>query len=434
MKRIAVLTLMAILSAAGILAQEAPPRDSLTLQQAIALVLQRNPSVAQGSHTIESAQSAVDVSRSGYYPTTSTLLSYTRVGPVAEFDFGGTPILLNPANNYDGHIELHQTLYDFRKTSASVDVASSHLTLARDRLTEVRRDLAFATVRSFYTSLLLKESIRVQDELLRALTEYLNVTQRKLDAGTATEFDVLTMRVRVAAAQTQKIDLENKLRQEHISFRQLADLPADYTPLFKGTFEAESLATTAEALMEAAARQRPDLQSAEDAVASAALQVDLAGKHSTPSLNLLFAYGLKNGYIPNLDVLRGNFAAGVSLEIPIFDGFKARSMEEGAHADLLAAQERKRGVESQVKAEIQEAFSNLNASTEKLQTTKLNVQQAQRAEQLARVKYDAGVITNLDLLDAETSLEQAKLTDLQALFGYVLSSFDLKRAAGEQIW
>ncbi len=429
-----VVALLTVLSGASVLAQEPPPADSLTLPQAITLVLQRNPSVAQGSRAIESAQSAVDVSRSGYYPNSSTLLSYTRVGPVAQFDFGGTPILLNPADNYDGHIEVHQMLYDFRKTASSVDVASSRVTLVRDRLDEVRRDLAFATVRSFYTALLLKESIRVQDELLRALTEYLNVTQRKLDAGTATEFDVLTMRVRVAAAQTQKIDLVNRLRQENIAFRRLADLPQEYEPAFRGTFEAESLSTNAADLMEAAGRQRPDLRSATDEVTSAALQMDLAGKHSSPSINLLFAYGLKNGYIPNLDVLRGNFAAGVNLEIPVFDGNKSRSMEEGAHADLLAAEERKRSVEGQVRAEIQEALSNMSASTEKLQTTRLNVQQAQRAEQLARVKYDAGVITNLDLLDAETSLEQAKLTDLQALFGYVLSIFDLKRAAGEQIW
>ncbi len=429
----AVIVLAFALATSGF-GQSPPPGDSLTLSQAIRLVLERNPSVSQESRTIESAQAAVEVNRSGYYPSSTTELSYTRVGPVAQFDFGGTPFLLNPANNYDGHIEVHQMLYDFKKTSASVDVASSRVTLARDRLVEVKRDLAYATVHSFYASMLLKESIRVQDELLRALTEYLTVTQRKLAAGTATEFDVLTMRVRIAAAQTQKIDLENSLRQEEIAFRRLADLPPDYRPMFKGTFEAESLATNADALMEEARRQRPDLQSAADAVTSASLQMELAGAHSNPSINLNFAYGLKNGYIPDLDVLRGNFAANVSLEVPIFDGFKTRNMEEGAHADLLAAQERKRSVERQVQSDIQQALSNLNAVAEKLQTTKLNVQQAQRAEELARVKYDAGVITNLDLLDAETSLEQAKLTDLQALFGYVLSTFDLKRAAGQQIW
>jgi outer membrane protein len=415
-------------------AQTPLPADSLTLPQAISLVLRRNPTLSQGAQAIEAARSAVEVSRSGYYPTASTELSYTRVEPVAEVDLGGAPLALNPADNYDAHIVIRQTLYDFHRTAASVDLAGSRLDLEHDRLEEVRRDLAFETVRSFYSALLLRESVRVQEELLGALTEYLAVTERKLASGSATEFDVLTTRVRLSAAGTQKIDLENSLRQEEISFRRLADLPPEYRPLFRGTFEADSLVTDPGALMEEATARRPDLRSAIDAVASANRRLELAATTSSPSISLVLAGGVKNGYMPDLNEIRGNFAAGVSVEVPVFDGYRTRNMEEGARVDVLAATEHQRAVESRVRSEIQQALSNLNASAEKLQTTKLNVVQAQRAAELARVKYDSGVITNLDLLDAETSLEQAKLTDVQALFGYVMSAFELKRASGEQIW
>ena len=138
--------------------------------------------------------------------------------------------------------------------------------------------------------------------------------------------------------------------------------------------------------------------------------------------------------MPNIDVLRGNYAANFGVEIPVFDAFRTRYLEEGARADQLAAEEKKRNVENTLRSEIQQALSNLSSGAEKLRSTKLNIAQAQRAAELARVKYEAGVITSLDVLDTETSLDQTKLTDLQAQFGYVLSAFELKRAVGEQIW
>ena len=414
---------------------QTPMADSLTLEKVIHLVVERNPSVSRTAKSIEAAQAAVEISRSRYYPDASVEISYERIAPVAEIDFPGLgTFLLFPANNYDGHVGIKQKIYDFNKTAESVNFTSSRVQLARDRMEETKRNLAYAVVQSFYTALFLDQSIRVQDEQITRLNEYLGVTRNKLATGSATDFDVLTTRVRIAAAQDRKIDLQNRLQHEEIALRRLADLPPLYPLYLSGGFQVEQRGTNPDSLFDLAQRQREDYRTVLDGVRSAEVQVNLAGTNSNPSLNFNAAYGVKNGYIPNLDVLRGNYVAGVSLEVTIFDGYKTSSMSEEAQANLLAAQEQKREAETQMHAEIQQAIVDLDASAEKLQNSRLSVEQAESAAEMARVKYDSGVITNLDLLDAGTALEEARLNHLRAQYSWVLSQYELRKSIGEQIW
>jgi outer membrane protein len=149
-----------------------------------------------------------------------------------------------------------------------------------------------------------------------------------------------------------------------------------------------------------------------------------------PSLKVNLAYGLKNGYIPNLDVLRGNWVAAVGVQVPIFNGFKTRSQEQESEANLRATRAHTTDVERAVTSEVLQAVSDVRASLDKIQTSELQVRQAKQAIDMATVRYESGVVTNLDLIDAQTALAQAELFHLQALYHYVLSRYALGKSIG----
>jgi len=398
-------------------------------------VVNNNPAVREAAQSVSASHAAAEASRSGFYPDVKADLAYTRLGPVAQFSLpGGGTFDLYPANNYNAQVTVRQKIFDFGKTPASAELASSRVSLAEDSLESMKRDLVYATVQSFYTILFLERDIAVQDDQIDALNEYLSRAQTKWQGGTAREFDVLTIRVRIGAARDHKIDLENRLTKEENTLRRLAHLPNDAPVHLKGTFEADPVGMNPDSLLLVAQSQRIDMREADDAARAAGFQTRVASSTNNPSINADLAYGLKNGYIPNLNILRGNYAAGVTLKVPIFDGFNKRNLEQEAEARLLATRERKIGVETQVRAEIMDALSDLRTSSDKRQTSRLDMEQAQRAVDLARAKYNAGVITNLDLLEAQTALERAQLSDVQTLFGFVLSKYQLKRAIGERLW
>ncbi len=418
-----------------LLTLSAPPSraatgDSLGIGDAVDLVLTRNPALEEASHTIAAAKARVDLSRGGYMPSADIQATYTLLEPVAEIEFGGIGFRLYPANNYDAHIGIRQPIYDFSKTGSQVDAAESRVTLAEDSRLQVRRDLEFRTVETFYSILLLRRSVEVQDEQVRTLSEHLATTQKKIASGTATQLDALTTQVRVAAAQTQKINLENELRNAETALRRLAALPQDTSLPIHGNFVVQPISLNRDSLTAQALRERIEAKAAEHAVVMAKTQERSARLSDMPSLNAFAVYGVKNGFEPNLDVLRGNLAAGAQLTIPILDAHRSGSMEEEASAQVSAAEARQHDLGLALRAEVQQAADALAAAQEKLQVSEVNIERADKAVENARLRYEAGTVQNIDLLDAATERAQAKLTNLQALYEVVISTYRLRRAVG----
>ncbi|MGD0339871.1 MAG: TolC family protein [Bacteroidota bacterium] len=415
-----------------VLLSSARAQDSLTVKQAIEEVLSTHPTVNQSMQQVQAAEARWQQSTSVQLPEITAEGFYTRIGPIAELSI---PMLgdfkLYPENNYDGHIGARYTVFDFGRTNASIDLSESRVQSARDAVEITKTGLVYQTIRTFYSILFLQQSIDVQKEQIEALNQHLDITKKKANTGTATDFDVLTTQVRVAAAQQQKIELENAVQKQQSVLRQLLGIPSTTALLLKGDFEAFHDSISTDSLVEHAFEQRPEMAFVRDAILTADLQSRFASLVALPSIKLNATYGVKNGYIPNLDTWRGNWVAGVKLEIPIYEGGRARNQEQEAQALYLAEQEHLRDVELQIRSDIEQVVADVKAAKEKLKIAGLQVQQAEAAVGLARLKYETGSMTNLDLLDSETAESAAKLGQLHALYKYVISRYELQRAIGE---
>ncbi len=418
----------------GSLDAQVPPADSLSLDQAVRRAIDTHPGVREAVELLGASRARVDQSRSGNYPTADVDLGYARLAPVAEIAFPGLgDFKLFPENNLDEHISLRQTIFDFGKTSAAIDLNIGKMESAGTGVELFKTSLAYQTIQSFYAILFLHQGIEVQDQQIQALKEHLDIAQKKVQAGTATDFDVLTTQVRIAAAQNKRADLLNAVRKQEAVFRRLLTLPSDAPVRLRGNFVPMPVSLNEDSLLALARQHRIELEMSRKAEGIAEMQERVASRRDLPSLSVDASYGLKNGYIPNLDALRGNWVVGVEATIPIFNGFKGRSEEQEAQANRRAAQAHTDDVEHQIVAEVQQAISDLRANDEKLQTSSLQVEEAQQALAIARVRYESGVVTNLDLIDAQTALDQAQLARLDALYQYVVSSYALDKAVGAEL-
>jgi outer membrane protein TolC len=83
-----------------------------------------------------------------------------------------------------------------------------------------------------------------------------------------------------------------------------------------------------------------------------------------------------------------------------------------------------------VTSEVLQVILDVKASLDKIQTSELLVRQAKGAIEMATVCYESGVVTNLDLIDAQTALAQAELFHVQALYHYVLSRYRPEQTIG----
>ena len=418
---------------ASISVAQSPAVDSLTVSKAVQLVLAHNPSLWEAAGVIEASKARAEQSRSSYFPSAEIGASYAFMTPVPEFVFGGVSLKVAPNSNYDGHLGARQMIYDFERTGSQVSLSNSRVTIAEDSRETVERDLSFRTAEVFFAILFLRRSIVVQDEQILTLNEHLGVTRKKIEAGTAMQLDALTTQVRVANATMLKISLETSLSTQEITFRKLAGLPPNVPLRLQGEFAAQPMPLPLDSLLGIALTGRIETKAARDAIIAASAQREVARLSDAPSLNAFVSYGFKNGYVPNLDVPRGNLLAGVELKIPMLDGHRSRSMEEEAAALVRAAEARKHETEQMIQADVELAIAEAKAAAERVKVTEINIEQAVLAVRTARLRYEAGTVPNLDLLDALTNQTQARLTNLQSLYDAVMSSFKLRRAVGAPV-
>ena len=417
------------------------PNDSLTVENAVRLVLNNNPAIQSAIHTIDASEARVSESKSSLYPEAGISLSYVRLGPIASISFPGFGNFdLFPADNFDEHIGVSATIYDFNKREKNIYLAKSQVQSFKDKLELVKQELTYRTIQTFYTILFLERSLQVQNDAINTLKEHLDITKKKVSAGTATYFDVLTTNVRVSSAEEGKINLKNSLANAEISLKQLLGFSSNEKVALKGNFSEYRTDYNIDSLINVAMQNRYEIKSVDDQIISEHAKDNVVSAMNNPTVKVAANYGFKNGYVPDLTAWHGNYVAAIQMDIPLsgvipyFGGHLEESLYQETSANISAAESYKSDVIQQVKADVQKSLVDLHSSLERFQTTDVNVRQAESALSLAKIRYEAGTGTNLDLLDAETMLAQAKLMRLQALYKYVTGRYELLQAIGEKVW
>jgi len=169
---------------------------------------------------------------------------------------------------------------------------------------------------------------------------------------------------------------------------------------------------------------------ARDDEQTARLRLDSADRGNRPTLAAQVSGGVENGVVPALYDNKGYLSAGVALDVPIFTGKRVLGERLEAGAGVRTAQAREHEIVDTITTEVADAYADLNAAHARLANADTLVDQAKEALSLAQTRYANGVITNFELLDAQSSLRSAELSRLQARYDCVLARQAVARAAG----
>jgi outer membrane protein len=408
--------------------------DSLSLPDVVQRAVQNSPAVQRAVENARAAAARVGQNRSALYPTAAGEADYSRIGPVPSIPFGNEVFLLAPANNYDLHVNGMYTVYDFGRNETQVKLSESRAIQSGDAVDVARMSLAYQATYAYYGILFLEQSITVQDQQIAALNEHRTVAQKRVQTGAGIALDVMTTDVRVASAQSQRVDLVSMLDKQKTILRELLGLPASAPVKFKGDLALAPVSLNEDSLAAAAFEQRIDMRLARDEENSAKIQAKLANLNELPSLNVMAEGGFKNGYETNLDKWVANFVAGARLSVPLYTGKRKDYQKQEAAANLRAQQENIQALERQIRGETNRAVVDVQSALDKLQITQVAIERANEAVKVARSAYAYGTLTNVELLDAETAVALADLSRVQALYNFELARSALEQATGVRIW
>lgn len=376
------------------------------------------------------AASQVDIQKASRLPEINGQANYTHVYPVPKISLPGSDFIFQPvpSENVNAGVNIRQPLADFGRTTSQIRQSQANVSLLGAQTNEVKEQIAYQVANVYLSISFLNDNIAVQEANIKLLEETETMVENKLKHGDAIDLDLLNTRVKLESYRNKKVDYQNELNKQLANLEYLTGEP------LKDSIRAGFIwpETTVQADNDFLGNTTIKTSLEQEKIA--ALEVEFAKTQYKPSLYIDAATGMKNGFLPDVNTPKFNYNAGITLAVPIFHGKKLRMQEAIANQQVEVAKWNTLDVKNNLKKEVTQQQADVSANKERLLTADVLLQQAQRALQLAQSRYKNGVITYLDLQNAQTSMLEAQLSKIQYQYQLSIASLALLQLNGNEFW
>ena len=387
------------------------------------------PSLKAGDANIRLSQSQRDLARAGYMPTIDGEASYRYAKPTPELSFPGFgTFAFFPANNYDFHLAANVPIWDFGRTQANVKKTLAQIQTSKDNLENSKQALAYQVAELYCAIIFYNKSVAVQNEQVKLLEENEKIISDRVMDGVALKFDLLSTQVRRNSAQNLLIDLQNNLKKDYEYLNMLTAQQGE------GYITRADINFNTSGHEEVSTDKNFDLIIMNDQLAASQWDFKSARNNWMPSLMAKGQIGYADGYIPDVNKLQAFGSIGVGLSIPIYGADRPNYRMKIAKLNIEAAKYNIEATKLNLDKNVVQAKSDLEATKAKLKNYELQIDQAKEALNLANIRYKAGVITNLELLTAQTDEQNAELGKIQLQFQVLLSTLTINQLGGTKFW
>lgn len=454
---------------------------SFTLEESIAFAQENSKSIKAAIENVELSKSKVDEAFSAMLPSLSASGSYsyflyppivmdentvadlqkamegvlTDLLPPAEEDGDGPPAEDGPPDknetssgessgstkieadkhNYRASLTLQQPLFTWGKLRNNYKHAQLSLQASEHGLESAKQQLEFEVTKAFYGIVLTQKFIDVSKEAMAQVEKHHKTAEDLRDAGVATDYDVLRASVQLANMRSQLIKAKNALRLAKEGFKLILGLPSEAEVNVDGQLEYHQQEVNLEEILESALFNRPELKQLKLQKHAGEKIVEIAKAGNKP--NLVFMSNVDANYSTNLekDVDRswkGSWNVTFALDIPIFDGFATKAKVKQAKSGLNQIELGRSQLEDAIKLEVKSAYLAFLEAQELIKVQEETVEQAVEGLRIANLQHENGMITNVELTDAELAKTQAQVNRLQARYDYTIAIAKLEKATGKK--
>jgi outer membrane protein TolC len=132
--------------------------------------------------------------------------------------------------------------------------------------------------------------------------------------------------------------------------------------------------------------------------------------------------------------MRFNYAAGVSLKLPIYDGGKTKRQVKLAETIVRQNELSVETLNNNYKKDIEQALTDIQSNIDRIKNMDGQIEQVKVAQQLATTRFKNDIGTNLEITNASTNVQRAELNKLQYEYQLCLAKVELARLMGYKYW
>lgn len=409
--------------------------QAITLQQALELAQRNNRTLEAAKLTLERNQSALQEAFAAEFPTLGVAATFSRDESASQRlrnSASADNPFFTPTNiisqTFNGALQANYDLFTAGLRPAQIRQAEQQVRFQQLEVERLSEQLRLDVSNAYYAVQEADAQVNIFQDAVRAASQSLRDAQLLEQAGLGTRFDVLQAEVDLASSQQE---LTRALSQQRVSRREIAQLlsvpqtadlaaadPIEVAGQWPLSLEQSIvLAYKNRAELEQQLVQR-DIGEQQRRIALAAIR---------PQAGLSASYNVL-GILSDDQGPAGGLSLGATLRWNFFDGGAARSRAEQASKNIAIAETRFADQRNQVRLEVEQSFFALNANAQNIETATIALQRAEESLRLARLRFQAGVGTQTDVLNQQTALTRARFNQLSAILEYNRALATLQRA------
>jgi len=410
----------------------AAEETEISLTEAAEILLENNRQLQNSRQNIDKAQKDVELSGRGYYPTANLQTSYTKMESGQPIPTGFYRIDPNlnivapvtqegPDDSYRTSLSLNQPLYLGGRVRIGKDISELGLELSKIEYQKQLDQSLFNLVQAYYGVLQAQGMVEIRQNALDVVNEHLRIVKVNYEAGASLRQDLLQTQIEQRKAEEDLTAAENQLQ---IARKRLAQLLGDSSKNYAVSTPKKNPdpETELDKLINTALEKRAELSSLEINQQILKKQMELEGNPYRPQIALNGSYNWQGS---ELDFSDGSWNVTLNGSISLYDGGKANLKEDKKKIEINNLQNSKADLLESIKIEIEDTLLSLKHSAEMIKLEQLSLENAEENLELTNKSYQAGIGTNIDVINAQTAYKQAQISLLQAEYNYEINLYKL---------
>lgn len=414
----------------------------LSLPEAIRIALDKNPTISAAASQIEASEAQIVQVRSGLIPQMDFREAYSRTtNPMWAFgtklnqeaitqqDFD--PDRLNhpdPIDNFASTFSLKWSLYDSGQTWHGLRQAKMGRETAARAAERTRQQVIAKTVTAYAGLLLAQKNLSTIEQALATARSHLKMVKSRFESGFVVKSDLLRARVHIAELEQQRLQADSQIQIARAFLNSVMGVPiGSYFELSSPLETDREIDGPLKKWSDLALQQRPDFQQIKIQESIAREEIEKSISAQYPSVNLVGNYEFNSE-----DFTGGgdSYNVGAIINFNLYSGRRLSARTTQARALLRQVQARKMNMEQGILVQTQQAFLEAQSAQKRIRVAQDAVAQAEEALRIIRNRYDGGLFTIVDLLDAELSLQRAHSNRFRAVHDFKVALTRLALAAG----
>lgn len=411
-----------------VLSAQQPYQAPLTLDQCIAISLQNNPQLLSSQYTVAESEERVREMRAAYFPTLSLNAGATRSLPVS----GKIDGEAYTVNNYNASLSAHYYLFRGFKTVASSSAALFSYDAATYQHESNRQDLILKITQAYYKLAQAERLIFVAEKSVERAGLYLDFANARVKAGVASRSDVLKAQVELSNSGLTLIRAKNGRLAAQGALNILLGRTAGSPVLIVD--DLENLDRNAiqpfDQLEAMAFQQRPELKRFDFQLLAQRSNIKYARSDYFPTISLDASYTFAGAEVAALD---NAWSAGLTMSVPLFTGFSTSARVTQEEMALRSLEQQGDALRQQVSLDVWNAYSALKEADERIDNTKIFVENTRENLNIAEGQYKEGVGSMIEVTDAQNALLTAEQSHIEALADFKIAVAQLERSLGAKM-